>query len=83
MHSMRHIEGRQQKGMDGGLFREKYLRIRDCICEDDYSDKARLDERIQIRQFRFRQPVLPYWRLRTRSPIMSSLSSSLGRERSE
>jgi hypothetical protein len=58
-------------------------RLRDCIGEDDYSDKARLDERIQIRQFRFRQPVLSNRRLGTRSPVVSSLTSSLGRERSE
>jgi hypothetical protein len=83
MHSMRYTQSGRQKGMDGGLFRTNDHRIRDYRCEDDYSDKARLDERIQIRQFRFRQSILPNRRLGTRSPVMSSLSSSLGRERSE
>jgi len=82
MHSMRYIQGGRQEEMDlrGGLFRTKDHRQRDCMCEDGYSDKARLYERIQIRQFRFRQSIFPDRRLGTRSPIMPPLSSSLGRE---
>jgi hypothetical protein len=83
MHRMRYTQSGRQTGMDSGRFRTNNHRIRDYMFEDDYSDKARLDERIQIRQFRFRQSILPYRRLGTRSPIMSSLPSSLRRERSE
>jgi len=82
MHSMRHIQGRRQEGLDYcTLVRERTKR--DYMREDDYSDGARLHERIKIRQFRFRQSILPYRCLGTRPPIMSPFTSSLGRERSE